>query len=83
MTGGIGFSRHGSPSFKENLKLGKIRPKSEAVGISRDGKNTDLKILSEAIEYRNMQKSRLKNQSLIILGLVGLRVIILAYLFFD
>jgi hypothetical protein len=72
-----------SQSFKDNHKLGKIRQKSEAEGISRDRKNADPKALSDAILHRNMRKSRLKNQSLMILGLVLLTAIILGYLFFD
>jgi hypothetical protein len=83
MTGGIGFSRDSSQSFKDNHKLGKIRQKSEAEGISRDRKNADPKALSDAILHRNMRKSRLKNQILMILGLVLLTAIILGYLFFD
>ncbi|MBA4300793.1 MAG: hypothetical protein C0433_11925 [Cyclobacterium sp.] len=83
MTVEIGFSRQSSQSFNENHKLGKIRPKSEDAGISRDEKNADPKALSEAIEYRNGRKTRLKNQSLMILGLVILTAIILGYLFFD
>lgn len=71
MTGGAGFSRDSSQSFKDNHELGKIRPKFSYIKTSRNLEKVDLKAISEGINHRISRKSALgKNRKLVLLIII-------------
>lgn len=76
MTGGAGFSRQSSQSFKENHHLAKIRPKSSFFKSSRNPEKADSESLSEAIEYRNLRKSLLENNRILVGCTIALLVLL-------
>jgi hypothetical protein len=75
MTGGAGFSRDSSQSFKDNHELGKIRSKSSYFKSSRNLEKADSKAISESINYRISRKLAIEKHRkmvLIIVILIGL-----------
>ena len=83
MTGGLGFSRDSNNRFKDNHKLGQIRAKttlSKKSSSPDQRKRADPKSLNEAIKHRFEQKNKMKILSLI--SLIGIILIIGAFLFF-
>jgi len=81
MTGGAGFSRDSSQSFRANHELGKIRPKSSYIKTSRNLEKVDPKAISDSINYRNTRKSALEKNRKLILLIVILTALILTYIF--
>jgi hypothetical protein len=81
MTGGAGFSRDSSQSFKDNHELGKIRPKSSYIKTSRNLEKVDSKAISDSINYRNSRKSTLEKNRKLILLIVIMTALILIYIF--
>ena len=77
MTGGAGFSRQASQSFKENHDLSKIRPKSSFFKSSRNLEKAESEALSESIDYRNRRKSLLKKSRLVIGLIIAILVLLL------
>ncbi|MFN4000218.1 hypothetical protein [Algoriphagus sp.] len=81
MTGGAGFSRDSSQSFKDNHELGKIRPRSSYIKSSRNLENVDSKAISEGINHRISRKSALEKNRKLVLLIVITTALILTYFF--
>jgi len=71
MTGGLGFSRFGRDAFKENKKLGKIRPRlSENPYSHAKGKRKAGGKLEEFATWQALQDARQQKQALILRALL-------------
>jgi len=83
MTGGAGFSKQASQSFKDNRSLGQIRPeKSDAIS-TRTGKNANGEELEESIQHRMGRKTlerKWKSKVLAAWLLLGLIFILILFL---
>jgi hypothetical protein len=80
MTGGVGFSRDSSQSFKKNHDLAKIRPKSTFIKSSMNLEKVDPEALSESIDYRYKRKVFLEKNRKIFLWTIFLLILILVFL---
>lgn len=84
MTGGAGFSRQASQSFRENYELGKVRPKPRVFKSSRNLEKADSKSLAASIEHRIQRKSFLQKRRLLVGGsIVFLVLLVILVLLLD
>jgi hypothetical protein len=84
MTGGAGFAKDSNNRLKDNHKLGKIRGKSTYSEGKTDPNYrsmADSKSINAAIAHRFKRKKEL--QRITWISLVGLALIVLAFLFFS
>jgi hypothetical protein len=71
MTGGIGFSRQGTQSFKDNLNLKNSRQKSTpTTSIKTTTERVDIPGRQESINHRNQQAKLAALQSRVLLFLI-------------
>lgn len=83
MTGGAGFSKQASQSFKDNHSLGQIRPKGKLPKSALSRENANPEDLSDSIQHRIQQSRRIQTGSIVLGALLIVLVMFLIFLFLE